>query len=145
MSDQACEFPKANATTDEIKAILRTNRTVAVVGLSDKTDRPSFRVAEYLQKQGYEIIPVNPMLEAWKGLKSYPDLKVVPVRIDVVDIFRRPEDVPAIVADAIQMKAKVIWMQEGIVHNASADQARKAGLRVVMNKCMFKEHQRLGA
>ena len=138
-----CEFPKKNATTDEIKNILRAFKVVAVVGLSDKADRPSYHVAEYLQGQGYKIIPVNPMLQNWNGLKSYPDLKSIPEMIDIVDIFRKPLEVPAIVEEAIQRNAKVIWMQEGIVHNESADRARTAGLQVVMNKCMLKEHRLL--
>jgi uncharacterized protein len=141
--NQECEFPKKNATTDEIKNILRAFKVVAVVGLSDKADRPSYHVAEYLQGQGYKIIPVNPMLQTWNGLKSYPDLKSIPEAIDIVDIFRKPADVSAIVEEAIQIKAKVIWMQEGIVHNESADRARTAGLQVVMNKCMLKEHRLL--
>lgn len=141
---EECEFPKQNATTDEIKNILRLLKVVAVVGLSDKTDRPSYHVAEYLQGKGYKIIPVNPMIQSWNGLKSYPDLKSIPEHIDIVDIFRKPADVPAIVEEAISAGAKVIWMQEGIVHNVAAESARTAGLQVVMNKCMLKEHRLLG-
>ncbi len=141
--NQECEFPKSNATSDEIKNVLRTFKVVAVVGLSDKPDRPSFHVAEYLQSQGYKIVPVNPLIQNWKGIKSYPDLKAVPEHIDIVDIFRKPADVPAIVSEAIFIGAKVIWMQEGIVHNEAADEARKSGLVVVMNKCMLKEHRLL--
>ncbi|HRK62339.1 MAG TPA: CoA-binding protein [Candidatus Omnitrophota bacterium] len=141
--NQECEFPKANATTDEIKAILKNYKRVAVVGLSDKQDRPSYHVAEYLQNHGYTVIPVNPMIQEWKGIKSYSDLRSIPGGVEIVDIFRKPTDVPKIVDEAIYVGAKVIWMQEGIVHNESADRARAAGLKVVMNKCMLKEHRLL--
>lgn len=126
-----------------IKEILSSFKTVAVVGLSDKSDRPSFHVADYLQAKGYRIIPVNPMIDTWKGLKSYPDLKSIPHAVEIVDIFRKPADVPAIVEEAIQIQAKVIWMQEGIVHEVAAERARLAGLQVVMNCCMLKEHRAL--
>ncbi len=138
---EACEFPKSNATSEEIKNILRLYKTVAVVGLSDKTDRPSYHVAEYLKEQGYKVTPVNPMIQTWNGLKSYPDLKSVPEHVDIVDVFRKPADLPAIVDEAIAVGAKVIWMQEGIVNNAAADRARAASLQVVKNKCMLKEHR----
>jgi len=141
--NQECEFPKQNATTEEIKNILHNYKTVAIVGLSDKSDRPSYHVAEYLQSEGYKVIPVNPMIQTWKGIKSYPDLRSISGGVEIVDIFRKPADVPAIVDEAIYMGAKVVWMQEGIVHNESADRARAAGLQVVMNKCMLKEHRLL--
>jgi len=141
--NQECEFPKSNAETDEIKSVLRTFKAIAVVGLSDKPDRPSFHVAEYLQAHGYKVIPVNPLIQIWKGIKSYPDLKAIPEPVDIVDIFRKPADVPAIVDEAISIGAKVIWMQEGIVHNDAADRARAAGMTVVMNKCILKEHRSL--
>ncbi len=126
-----------------IERILREARTIAVVGLSPKPDRPSFGVAEYLQQRGYRIIPVNPTVDQVLGEKSYPDLKSVPEKIDVVDIFRRPEDVPPVVEEAIQVGARAIWMQEGIINEAAAARARQAGLDVVMDRCMLKEHQRL--
>lgn len=138
-----CELPQTNATTDEIRALLKSAKTIAVVGLSDKPHRPSHGVAAYLQANGYRIVPVNPAVTEVLGERSYRALKDVPVAIDIVDIFRRSEAVPEIVADAITMKAKAIWMQEGIVHNVAADQARAAGLGVVMNKCILKEHRRL--
>lgn len=143
MSEE-CEFPKSNATTDEIKQILISYKTVAVVGLSDKPERPSYHVAEYLQSQGYTIIPVNPVIQNWKGIPSFPDLKSISGPVEIVDIFRRSADVPQVVEEAIVKKAEVIWMQEGIVNNAAADRARAAGLKVVMNKCMLKEHRKLG-
>lgn len=141
--NQECEFPKQNATTAEIRNILREHKTIAMVGLSDKPDRPSYHVAEYLQTQGYTVIPVNPMIQTWKGIKAYSDLRSIPGTVEIVDIFRKPSDVPAIVDEAIYVGAKVIWMQEGIVHNESAERARLAGLKVVMNKCVLKEHRGL--
>lgn len=128
-----------------IEKILKGSKAIAVVGLSPKPDRPSHRVASYLQAQGYRIIPVNPTVEEVLGERSYPDLASVPKEIDVVDIFRRPKHVPAIVEAAIAKGAKAIWMQEGIVHEEAAARARAAGLLVVMDRCMFKEHQRLKA
>ena len=140
----ACEIPRNNATSDEIRQILTRFKTIAVVGISEKPDRPSYRVAEYLQKNGYRIIPVNPVLQEVFGEKAYPDLKSIPEKVEIVDIFRKPDAVPDIVDQAIQIGAKVIWMQENIVHNTAADKARNAGLQVVMNKCILKEHANLG-
>jgi len=138
---KVCELASENATNKEIKQILSTSRVIAIVGLSDKPERDSYRVAAYLKEQGdYHIIPVNPFVTEVLGVKSYPSLRDVPTKIDVVDIFRRPEAVPEIVDDAIQVGAKVIWMQENIVHNDAAENARTHGLHVVMNKCIMKEH-----
>jgi hypothetical protein len=136
-------MPVSNATSGELRRILRTYKTVAVVGLSDRPDRDSHRVAAYLQQHGYRIVPVNPNVATVLGEPAYPGLREVPVPVDVVDIFRKPDAVPEIVEDAIAMGARVIWMQEGIAHNAAADRARAAGLEVVMNKCMLKEHRKL--
>lgn len=136
-----CEMPLQNASSDEVRRILETARTIAVVGLSDKPDRDSYRVAAYLQSQGYRILPVNPNLTEILGERAYGSLRDVPVPIDVVDIFRRPDAVPAIVADAIAVGAKAVWMQDGIVHNAAAAEARAAGLTVVMSKCLLREHR----
>ena len=123
--------------------ILTSSRVVAVVGLSPKPDRPSYGVASYLQGKGYKIIPVNPGAEEILGVPSYPDLSSVPEPVDVVDIFRRSEDVPAIVEEAIKIGAKAVWMQEGVINDEAATRAEKAGLRVVMDRCMLKEHQKL--
>jgi predicted CoA-binding protein len=139
MSD-ACEMPLSNATSQEIRDILSTAKVIAVVGLSDKPDRDSYRVAGYLQRAGYRVIPVNPAVKEVLGERSYASLKEVPEKIDVVDVFRKPEAVPPIVEEAIAVGAKVVWMQEGIAHNAAADRARAAGLKVVMSKCILKEH-----
>jgi predicted CoA-binding protein len=140
---ESCEVPLENASPDEVRAILREARTVAVVGLSDKPDRDSYHVAEYLQRAGYRVIPINPAVSGVLGEKAYPSLRDVPERIDVVDVFRKSEAVPVIVEEAIAVGAKVVWLQEGIVHNAAAERARAAGLKVVMSRCMLKEHARL--
>jgi predicted CoA-binding protein len=123
--------------------ILNEYRNVAVVGLSPKPERPSYRVASYLAEQGYNIIPVNPKAKEILGKTSYPDLSSIPEAVEVVDIFRRPEEVMPIVEEAIKIGAKAVWMQEGIINEAAAARAREAGLAVVMDKCMLKEHQRL--
>ena len=143
MSD-ACEMPTENATPDEIRAILASARTIAVVGLSDKPDRDSYRVAAYLQRAGYIIMPVNPAVEQVLGEMSVPSLRDLAGPVDVVDIFRRADAVPEIVEDAIAIGAKVIWMQDGIVHNAAAARARAAGLKVVMSRCMLRDHRAIG-
>ncbi len=123
--------------------ILISSKVIAVVGLSPNSERPSFRVASYLKEQGYTIIPVNPTADNILGEVSYPDINSIPIPVDVVDIFRRSEEVPAIVEDAIKIKAKAVWMQEGVINKEAATRAREAGLLVVMDKCMFKVHQNL--
>ena len=128
---------------EEIRDILRSARTIAVVGLSDDPSRPSHGVAAYLQAQGYRIIPVNPGVREVLGEKAHARLEDVPEKIDVVDVFRRPEHVPAIVDAAIAIGAKVVWLQDGVVHEAAAAKARAAGLRVVMDRCMLRDHRRL--
>jgi len=138
-----CEVPLHNATTDEIRDILRTARSIAVVGYSDNPGRDSNRVGRYLADQGYQVFPVNPNAGPAAGLKFYPDLASIPVPIDIVDIFRRPEAIPAIVDEAIRLGAKTIWMQEGLADNVAAGKARAAGLRVVMSRCIMKEHKAL--
>lgn len=132
-----------NPPPEEIAGILRRYRRVAVVGLSDKPDRPSNEVARYLQAQGYEVVPVNPTIEAALGQRAYPSLRDVPGPVEVVDVFRRSEQVPPVVEDAIAVGAKVVWLQEGIVNEGAAARARAAGLAVVQDRCMLKEHRRL--
>ena len=127
----------------QISEILHTSRTIAVVGLSGKRFRPSYGVAEYLKRSGYRIIPVNPMETEVLGERAYPDLDSVPEPIDLVDIFRRSEFVPEIVEAAIRKGAKAIWMQEGVYHEAAAQRAEAAGLAVVMDRCILKDHRRL--
>jgi hypothetical protein len=130
---------------EEIKDTLNRSKTVAVVGISPKEDRPSYIVAAYLKSKGYRIIPVRPEGEEILGEKVYPSLMQIPreIEIDVVDIFRKSEDVPPVVDEAIQRKAKVVWMQEGIINKGAGTKAEKSGLKVVMDRCMKKEHQRL--
>jgi predicted CoA-binding protein len=126
--------------TDSIREILEQFKTLAVVGLSSKIMRPSHGVSEYMQEHGYRIIPVNPQEELVLGEKVYPSLDAVPEPFDTVVIFRRPEFVPEIVEAAIRRGAKVIWMQEGVVHEKAAERARAAGLKVVMDRCILKEY-----
>jgi predicted CoA-binding protein len=133
----------SDADPEEIHDILTSARTIAVVGLSDRPDRPSHGVAAYLKAHGYRIIPVNPGVREVLGEKAYARLEDVPEKIDVVDVFRRPEHVPEIVDSAIAVGAKVVWLQDGIVHEAAAAKARAAGLRVVMDRCMLRDHRDL--
>jgi uncharacterized protein len=140
-----CEFPSFNASSVEIAEILRRYKTIAVIGLSPKPDRPSHSVSVYMKDHGYRIIPVNPGQAEILGERCYKDLLSVPEAVEIVDIFRDAAAVPEIVDQAIAKKAKVIWMQSGIVHNEAAEKARAAGLRVVMNKCIYQEHARLSS
>lgn len=130
---------------EEIKNILSNCRTVAVVGISPKPDRPSYVVASYLQSRGYRIVPVRPDGETLLEEKVYRSLLEIPeeIEIDIVDIFRKSGDVPPVVEEAILRKAKVVWMQEGVVNPQAGDKAEKAGLKVVMDRCIKKEHQRV--
>jgi hypothetical protein len=126
-----------------IPELLKTSHTIAVVGLSHKRFRPSNGVSDYMQRNGYKIIPVNPFETAVLGETSYPNLEAIPEHVDIVDIFRRSEFVPEIVEAAIRIGAQVIWMQEGVVHEDAAALARSAGLTVVMDRCILKEHRRI--
>ena len=134
---------KADVSSEEIKDILENYKTVAVVGLSPKEDRPSYQAASYLQSKGFRIIPISPLVNDILGEKVYSSLLEVPFGIDVVDIFRKPEAVLEIIKEAIEKKAKVVWMQEGVINNEAAELACKAGIRVVMDRCIKKEHQKL--
>jgi predicted CoA-binding protein len=125
--------------------ILNSSRTIAVVGLSPEPDRPSHRVARYLKEQGYRIVPVTPKAKEILGEPCYSNLSSIPGTVDAVDIFRRSEEVTAVVEEAIRIGAKAIWMQEGVIDEAAAVRAREAGLLVVMDRCMLKEHRRLKA
>lgn len=127
-----------------IAEILESAKVIAVVGLSNKRYRPSYGVTEYMQRAGYRIVPVNPQETEVLGEKCYPDLDSVPEAVDIVDIFRRSEFVPEIVEAAIRKGAKVVWMQEDVVHEDAARRAAEAGLDVVMDRCILKEHRRLG-
>ena len=137
----ACEIPQYVPTSKEVEDILKESKTIAVVGLSPKEERDSNRVTRYMIGAGYQIIPVNPTCDEILGLKSYPSLSEVPVKIDIVDIFRKLDAVPGIVDEAIKIDAKTIWMQENIVHNGAAKTAKEAGFKFVMNKCIMVEHK----
>ena len=126
--------------TDPITELLRRARTIAVVGLSDNPLRPSYGVTAYMQGQGYRIIPVNPQIESCLGEKAYASLLDVREKIDIVNIFRRPELVEEIVDEAIQLKVPAIWMQEDVIHEKAAEKARELGIFVVMDRCILKEH-----
>ena len=123
----------------DIDRVLTQYRTVAIVGASLDPQRPSYRVADFLKKEGYRIIPVTPKGGEILGEKVYPNLSSIPVPVEVVDIFRRPEEIPPIVEEAIAIGAKAVWMQEGLINEEAAERARKAGLIVVMDHCMRKE------
>ena len=123
--------------------ILNEYRTVAVVGVSPNPERPSYRVLSYLGEHGYTVFPVNPLAREIGGQASYPNLIAIPARVEVVDIFRRSEEVGPIVEEAIEIGAKAVWMQEGVIIEEAASKAREAGLLVVMDKCMRKEHLHL--
>ncbi len=127
----------------EMQRILKTAHTIATVGISTKPDKPGHNVPRYLMEHGYHVIPVNPTIDEIFGQKAYPDLLSIPEPVDVVQMFRRAEDVPPIVDQAIQIGAKVVWMQEGIINEAAAQKAEAAGLEVVMDHCMMVEHRRM--
>jgi predicted CoA-binding protein len=123
--------------------LLQSAKTIAVVGLSSRRTRPSYGVSEYMQSKGYRIIPVNPNETEVLGEKAYSSLDEIPGHVDIVDVFRRSESVPEIVDAAIRIGAQGVWMQEGVVHEAAADRARAAGLEVVMDRCILKEHRKM--
>ena len=127
--------------SDPIRDLLAKAKTIAVVGLSDSPLRPSHGVAAYMQSHGYKIIPVNPQIREALGEESYPSLMDVPEKIDIVDIFRRPEFVDEIVDQAIRLKIPAVWMQEEVINEAAAAKARKAGMFVAMDLCILKEHR----
>jgi predicted CoA-binding protein len=131
---------------DTICRILREYKRIGVIGLSNKPWRPSNRVARYLIDHGYEVIPVNPELSEVLGMQSYPNLGSAPGPVEVVDIFRRAEHIPSIVDEAVEIGAKAVWMQSGLIDEGSAERARRAGLLVVMDRCIMVEHRlHLGA
>ena len=127
--------------SDAIAHLLQRAKTIAVVGLSNSPLRPSHGVSAYMQTQGYHIIPVNPEIEEALGERAYPSLKAVPDKIDIVNVFRRPEFVDEIVDQAIELKVPAIWMQESVINEKAAERARKAGIFVVMDQCILKEHK----
>jgi predicted CoA-binding protein len=127
----------------EMKEILLSTKTIASVGVSSNPEKESYGVAAYLKDQGYRLIPVNPTATEILGEKTYPSLSDIPEKVDVVQVFRKPEDVPLVVEEAIKIGAKVVWMQAGIVNEEAAQKAREAGLQVVMDACMRVTHRRL--
>lgn len=134
------DMPFSNPNPEEIRALLKQVKTIAVVGLSPKPDRPSHTVARALQRLGYRIVPVRPAVDEVLGEKAYARLTDIPFPVDLVDVFRAPEYVPAIVEAAIAIGAKAIWLQEGVVHAVAAERAQAAGLTVVMDRCIYKDH-----
>ena len=133
----------ANPNPKDICKLLREVRSVAVVGLSPNQGRPSFHVAQALQSFGYRIFPVRPLVMEVLGEKAYPDLESLPQMPDIVDVFRAPEHVPAIVDSCIRLGIKNLWLQDGVVHEEAALRAQQAGITVVMNRCMFRDHTQL--
>jgi uncharacterized protein len=129
--------------SEDFKELLENARTIAVVGLSANPLRTSYTVSRYMQNQGYKIIPVNPNIKESLGEKAYASLKDIPVKVDIVNVFRNSPDVPPVADEAIAIKAKVLWMQEGIVNQEAARKAGEAGLKVVMDRCIMVEHARL--
>jgi hypothetical protein len=132
-----------NNNDEAMRQILTNSKTIASVGLSSNPAKESYGIVQYLMSQGYDIFPVNPTADEILGVKTYPDLLSIPHPVDVVQVFRRPEDVPPVVDQAIQIGAKVVWMQVGIINREAAEKARAAGLQVVMDHCMREEHRRL--
>jgi predicted CoA-binding protein len=130
------------ANVESIQRILKECRTIAVVGLSSNSSRPSYGVASYMKQQGYRVIPVNPHEVNVLGEQAYPSLGAVPDKIDLVDVFRRSEDAGAVVDEAIRIGAKAVWLQEGVIDQAAAERAQQAGLLVVMDRCWLKEHRK---
>ena len=142
MGNDQCEVPTFNPVDNEVKEILQRYSIIAIVGLSDDPAKDSNKVAQYLIRHGYTVVPVNPTKQKILGLTSYPNLKSIPFPLDIVDIFRKSADVPPVVDEAIEIGAKVVWMQLGIAHNQSAQKAKDAGLQVVQSKCIKIEHSR---
>jgi predicted CoA-binding protein len=132
----------STVATDQIAEVLAQAKTIAVVGLSSSPLRPSYGVAAYLQGHGYRIIPVNPTINGALGEKAVSSLRDIKEKIDIVDVFRRPEFVPEVVDQAIEVGARCIWMQEDVIHEEAADKARRAGIFVVMDSCILKEHRK---
>lgn len=132
-----------NPSSEDIRKLLDNSRTIAVVGLSSNPERPSFRVGGYLVQKGYRVIPINPVEKEIMDLKSYPDLESVPEKIDIIDVFRRPSEAVNIVEQAITCGAGAVWLQESVVSPEAFHLGEKAGLMMVMDRCIYKEHSRL--
>ena len=143
MENIRCEIPDRNPPSEEVVKILEVHKTIAVVGCSPKAWRDSHKVARYLLENGYEVIPVNPGQREILGQTCYKSLKEIPDAVEVVDIFMNPKRVPPVVDQAIEIGAKAVWMQLGVVDNASARKAREHGIQVVMNRCMMADHRKM--
>ena len=139
MEDEGSEFVPS---PEGIKEILKSSKVVALVGISDDRTKSSNRIGKFLQSKGYKVIPVNPKHDTIIGEKSYASLLDIPDKIDVVDIFRKPEAVDEIVDEAIKKGVKVVWMQEGVINEEAARKAKDAGIKVVMDRCMYKEYKK---
>ena len=144
MNDFQCELPNNNLSSDEIREILNQCLTIAIVGLSPKEQRDSNMVARYLKLNGFKIVPVNPGQKEILGEKCYKNLLEIPFRPDMVNLFLNPKRVPEAVDQAMEINTGVIWMQLGVVHNLAAEKAREKGIKVIMNKCIKTEHERMG-
>lgn len=131
----------SNPPTSEIRSILTESKTIAVVGISDREDRASRYVSEYMQREGYTIYPVNPRLDEWNGLKVYDSVADIPAQIDIVNVFRRSSEVLPPARDAVVADAKVMWLQQGIANDQAADIAKQAGMTVIMDSCIMVEHK----
>ncbi|MCX8277579.1 MAG: CoA-binding protein [Dehalococcoidia bacterium] len=131
----------SNPSTGEIRMILKESKTIAVIGISDREDRASKYVSEYMQSEGYAIYPVNPNIDEWNGIKAFDSLADIPVKIDIVDVFRRSSQVLPLAGDAVDAGVNVIWLQQGVVNEKVADIASKAGIIVIMDSCIMVEHK----
>jgi len=143
MENMRCEIPDKNPPPEEVVKILETHKRIAVVGCSPKPWRDSHKVARYLLENGYDVIPVNPGQQEILGKICYKSLKDIPDGVEVVDIFLNPKRVPPVVDQAIEIGAKAVWMQLGVVDNTSAGKAREHGIQVVMNRCIMEEHRKM--
>ncbi len=131
----------SNPSTEEIRSILRDSKTIAVVGISDRDNRASKYVSEYMQREGYTIYPVNPKLDEWNGLKAYDSVVDLPVKVDIVDVFRRSSEVIPPAEDAVAAGAKVVWLQQGIYNEDAAEIVNSAGMAMIMDSCIMVEHR----
>jgi predicted CoA-binding protein len=131
----------SNPSTNEIRTILKESKTIAVIGISEREDRASKYVSEYMQREGYTIYPVNPNIDEWNGIKAFDSVTDIPVKIDIVDVFRRSSKVLPLAGDAVDAGAKVMWLQQGVVNERAADIASKAGITVIMDSCIMVEHK----
>jgi len=138
-----CEIPRFIPDRKEMEEVLRSHRSIAVVGASRKRERDSYWVVRYLTEAGYRVFPVNPNVQEIDGIRCYPSLRDIPEPVEIVDIFRKPEAVPEIVEEAAEIGAKVIWMQEGVISNRAAEMAIERGMKVIMNRCIKKIHMAL--